>query len=72
MVKNLPVSAGDARDSDSIAASGTLLGVGNGNPFQDSCLENPMDREAQWVIVHGVVESWTRLSTHARRNSINI
>ena len=72
MVKNLPVNAGDARDSDSIAGSGTLLGVGNGNPLQDSCLENPMDREAQWVIVQGVVESWTRLSMHACRNSINI
>ena len=25
---------------------GTFLEVGNGNPLQDSCLENPMDREA--------------------------
>ena len=26
---------------------------GNGNPLQYSCLENPMDRGAWWVIVHG-------------------
>ena len=29
-------------------------GEGNGNPLQYSCLENPMDREAWWAIVHGV------------------
>ena len=26
-----------------------------------SCLENPMDRGAWQIIVHGVVKSWTRL-----------
>ena len=42
---------------------------GNGNPFQCSCLESPMDRGAWWAMVHGVTESWTRLkwlSMHAR------
>ena len=34
----------------------------NGNPLQDSCLENPMDRGGWWAIVHGVVKSQTRLS----------
>ena len=33
----------------------------NGNPLQHSCLKNPMNREAWWAIVHGVVKSWTRL-----------
>ena len=33
-----------------------------GTPLQDSCLENPMDREAWWATVHGVVKSQTRLS----------
>ena len=37
-------------------------GEGNGNTFQYSCLENPMDRGAWWVAVHGVAKSWTRLS----------
>ena len=29
-------------------------GEGNGNPFQYSCLENPMDRGAWWATIHGV------------------
>ena len=37
-------------------------GEGNGNPLQYSCLENPMDGEAQQVTVHGVAKSRTRLS----------
>ena len=37
-------------------------GEGSGTPLQYSCLENPMDGGAWWVTVHGVAESWTRLS----------
>ena len=37
-------------------------GEGNGNPLQDSCLENPMDGGAWKAVVHGVAESRTRLS----------
>ena len=33
------------------------FGEGNGTPLQDSCLENPMDRGAWWVAVHGVAKS---------------
>ena len=32
------------------------LGEENDNPFQYSCLENPMDRGAWWVTIHGVAE----------------
>ena len=39
-----------------------LGGEGNGNPLQNSCLENPMDREAWRATVHGVTKSQTRLS----------
>ena len=39
-----------------------LMGEGNGTPLQYSCLENSMDGGAWWVAVHGVTESWTRLS----------
>ena len=39
-----------------------LLGEGNGNPLQYSCLENPMDGGALWAAVHGVTKSRTRLS----------
>ena len=33
----------------------------NGNPFQYSCLKNPMDRGAWWAAVYGVAQSQTRL-----------
>jgi len=33
---------------------GKMPGEGNGNPLQYSWLENPMDREAWWAIVHRV------------------
>ena len=36
-------------------------GGGHGNPFQDSCLEKPMDRVAWQALAHRVPESWTRL-----------
>ena len=36
---------------------GKIPGKGNGNPFQYSCLENSMDREALWAIVHEVAKS---------------
>ena len=39
-----------------------IIGEGNGNPLQYSCLENPMDRGAWWAAVDGVVTSWTWLS----------
>ena len=42
------------------------LGEGNGNPLQNSCLENPMDRGAWWATVHGVAKSQTRLSDFTR------
>ena len=41
---------------------GTLLGEGNGNPLQYSCLEKPMDGGAWWAAVHGVARSRTRPS----------
>ena len=37
------VSAYNAGDPGSIPGSGRSPGEGNGNPLQDSCLENPMD-----------------------------
>ena len=39
-----------------------VWGEGNGTPLQYSCLDNPMDGGAWWAAVHGVAESWTRLS----------
>ena len=62
-VKNPLVNAGDAKNSGWISASGRSSGRGNGNPLQYSYLGNPTDREAWWVAVHRVPQSWTRLST---------
>ena len=61
MVKNPHASAGDASNAGSITQLGRCPGEGNGNPLQDSCLENPMDREAWQAMVHRVAESRTQL-----------
>ena len=67
MVKDLPASARDVRDSGSIPGLGRSPGEGNGNTLQYSCVENPIDRGAWGVAVHRVTKSQTRLeqlSTH--------
>ena len=51
-------SACQAGDTGSIPGSGKSPGEGNGNPF----LGNPMDRGAWQATVHGVANTWTRLS----------
>ena len=55
-------TACNAGDPVSIPGLGRSPGEGNGNPLQYSCLGNPMNRGAQWVTVHGVAKSQTRLS----------
>ena len=65
MVKYLPASTGDARDTGSIPGLGRSPGVGNGNPPQYSCLENSVDRGAWWATVHGVTKSRTWLNINA-------
>ena len=52
MVKNPPANEGDARDVGLIPGSGRSPGVGNGNPLQYSCLENPVDSGACCVSTH--------------------
>ena len=49
-------------NAGSISGSGRLAGGGNGNILHYFCLENPMDRRAWWVTVHGVAKSQTWLS----------
>ena len=49
----------NAGDVGSIVGARRPAGEGNGNPLQYSCLENPMDREAWQVTVHGVANSQT-------------
>ena len=62
VVNHLPAHAGDVRDVDLISGLGRSRGVGNGNPLQYSCLENPMDRGAWRATVHGVAKGQTQLS----------
>ena len=61
MVKNLPASAGDVRDTGAVPGSGRSPGGGH------SCLENPMDKGAWRATVHKVSKSDTTEATkHAR------
>ena len=46
VIKNPPPKTGDV---GLIPGLGRSLGEGNDNPFQYSCLENPMDRGAWWA-----------------------
>ena len=64
MVKDLPANSGDIRDAGSIPGLGRSLGGGHGNPLQYSCLENPMDRGAQWAAVHGVAKNQIQLNMY--------
>ena len=59
MVKNPPANSGDTTDMSSVPGLGRSLGGEHGNPLQDSCLENPMDRGAWWATVHRVRKSQT-------------
>ena len=59
VVKNLPANAGRTRDTGLTPGLGRSPGGGHGNPFQYSCLGNPMDREARRATVHGVAKSQT-------------
>ena len=56
VVRNPPANA---RDGSSIPGLGRSPGVGYGNPLQDSCLENPMDRGAWRAIARGVTKDTT-------------
>ena len=59
VVKNPAANAGDVKDAGSIPGLGTSHGVGNGNPFQYSCLENSMDRGDWWAKIHRVAKGQT-------------
>jgi len=51
VVRNLPANAGDGVLS---LGQEDSPGEGNGNPFQSSCLGNPVDRGALQATVSGV------------------
>ena len=59
VVKEPPANAGDSRGVGSVPGLGRSPGEGNGNPLQDSWLENPMDRGAWKATAHSITKSWT-------------
>ena len=54
VVKNLPANAGLIPELEDPLRR-------HGNPFQYSCLKNPMDKGAWWATVRRVTKSQTRL-----------
>ena len=66
LVKNPPTmqeSACHVGNLGPIPGSGRSPGEGNGNPLQNSCLRNPMNRGAWQAIVHGVTRVGHNLVT---------
>jgi len=61
VVKNSPVNAREAGAAGLIPELGRCPGGENGNPFQCSCPENPMDRGTWWVTVYAVAKCQTQL-----------
>ena len=69
VVKNLPASAGDARDAAWIFGSGRSPQVESGTPLQYSCLENSMGRGAWLATVHGAAELDMTKHTHTHTHT---
>ena len=63
-------NACNAGDQGWISGLGRPLREGNGNSLQYSCLENPMDRGAQWATVLGVTKNQTWLSGYHFHSSL--
>ena len=73
VLKNLPDNPEEVRDVGSIPGLRRSPGGGHGNPFQYSCLENPVDRGAWRATAPRLAKSWTRLkwlSMHTHLNSV--
>ena len=62
----------NAEDLGLISGLGGSPGEGNGNPFQYSCLGNPMDRGAWWATVHGIAKVGHGLETKQQLTNKNI
>ena len=59
VVNNPPANARDKSGEGLIPGLEISPGGGHGNPFQYSCLENPMTRGAWQATVYGVTQSQT-------------
>ena len=78
VVKNLPANATHSGNVDLIPGLGSSPGGGNGNPIQDSGLENSKDRGAWWSTVQRVghdlatERARTHTPTHTHHNTYMI
>ena len=65
VLENRPTNAGDLRDAGPVPWLGTSPGERSGNPLQNSCLKNPMDRGA-WCVrsmgSQGVWHGWSEFA----------
>ena len=73
VAQTVKASAYNVGDQGSIPGMGRSPGVGNGNPLQYSCLENPRDRGAWWATSMGCKDSdmTERLNMHVYNEDIN-
>ena len=69
VVKNPPANSGDIKDAGSIPGLGRSPGGGHSNPFQYSCLENPISRGAWWPTgLQRVRQDWSDVAQCKRDN----
>ena len=68
-VKNLLSNAGDIKRHGFDPWVGKIFWRRKWQSTQYCCLENPMDRGAWWAAVHGVTQTWTRLSDLAHMHN---
>ena len=69
--KESTFSAGDTGVTGLIPGSGRSPEGRNGNPLQNSCLENPMDRGAWWATIHRLAEATYHACTHGPNLAFN-
>ena len=69
VVKDPPANAGDA---GLVPGLGRSSGEGNGNPFQDTCLENSLDRGAWRATVHETARVGHDKVTHTHTHDIQV
>ena len=70
MAQTVKASVYNAGDLGSIPGLGRSPGEGNGNPLQDSCLVNLMDRGAWKTTLNGVTES--DMTERVTREALNL
>ena len=70
--KESACNAGDTGDAGSLLGSGRSPGGGNGNPLQDACLGNPMDRRVWGATVQRVTELDMTKHEHNLKNENQI